>query len=305
MPFMDNSEKVPPETADKIISILSADFSPSEKKVFNKFLSPSLVQIILSFNPSDLAYDNVVTVSAIKRYIYTVNYNLKKFKITNQNRNDIIRVDNQLMLFIIYKIDETEDLLISDKLDCFYAIEETIIKLSDLSGTPIKAMELFTHFMKVLSRLIVKNKENQELFNELNRILDADEPECDYYYCQTFNSKKVEYLYDLLVQENLLEQNLNPLEIFQVHIPDQQKRVRWLGENTQLIYLCFLIFNGEFYISEPLHDIIPRLFVDKDFKGFDKQKLNTQYLQIKDKISDEKYLTAGLRKIKNIFDSVT
>ena len=123
-----------------------------------------------------------------------------------------------------------------------------------------------------------------------------------YYY--NGSPEVLKTLHALLVEEKKIEQNLKFLDSLQIYSPPKIHRTVWKGKETQLIFFMYLFLETHDYKGEPLHKIIPKLFVKSDKSDYKEQSLNTQYNNIFQQFDKPNALPSGLKSIQKIFDNL-
>jgi hypothetical protein len=116
--------------------------------------------------------------------------------------------------------------------------------------------------------------------------------------------KILEKLYQLLLKEDLIEENLNFLYSFKVFSVKKEHRTTWKGHDRQLIYLMSFIHPALSVKHETIYQITSKLFINKNKQEFDPSKLNIALNQIQESIKLRKKLSKRLLKIEHLFNSV-
>jgi hypothetical protein len=104
--------------------------------------------------------------------------------------------------------------------------------------------------------------------------LESPKPPAFYYW--PYSEDQLNQLY--LSIQNRISPNENFMQSFMNKDVPQNSRTNWTGKQTELIYLFYLISGGKWELGrfEPLHDVLPKLFVCKGAELIS-QSLNTKY----------------------------
>lgn len=146
---------------------------------------------------------------------------------------------------------------------------------------------------------------DENIANYLNKFIQQNQPFLENkiidskYIPSSFNIYK---MYSVLLQHGFIQENLKFIDNFQGKC---DCKTVWLGKQTQLIYLFYLIYDSNEYMGKRLQQIIPELFIKPDGMGFKEANLNTQYNQLLPVINNQKAASAHLKTIQKLIESIS
>lgn len=232
----------------------------------------------------------------------------KKLKRPSKHTDDIMLEFTKVQLNLAFIVFEFYKMSGAKEAALYYAqfILKNMDKLSARIGElPPDFVQIFIDNMAKQHQLLLADVQESETITATYSINDEEKEmlrqivEGYYYWPRT--ATELAALYVLLDDGGFIESTESFDALFKNKDNPNLVKIKWIGDQTQLMYLMQLIYDGKsYYKNEPIFHIAIRLFCDKDGREFSAKNLSTTSSVVQAKIRGKK-LTKKLIAISDIF----
>jgi hypothetical protein len=223
-----------------------------------------------------------------------IEYLIPKFEVINNKwprfsaDESILNILTLIERSVIYKFIKLLDFSKEDRLLLLDEIENKITDLAFLNPFFVpknKAKEILS-YVQYERRLLIR----------------LSSPNSNEYYYWNYPVEKLQQLYDLLLQSQLIAETSTILKLFLKYEVDPKLKITWKKDQRSLFALLFLIYKKEqFFNSETIDQIAFKLFIVEGSK-LSVKNVKENYRKFCEKAKDSQYM---IKKHSQILDIIS